>query len=80
MKEGLLWYDDNPTTTLQEKTALAAVHYRKKLGYLPNTCYVHPSTLNGQKTSHAGDILIAPLPTVLRHHFWLGREERKPRP
>jgi hypothetical protein len=76
MKEGLLWYDDNPTTTLEEKAAQAAVRHLKKLGRLPNICYVHPSALNGRKTSRAGDIRIAPLATVLRHHFWLGREQK----
>jgi len=81
MKEGLLWYDDSPDTSLEQKVAQAAIRYMRKHGHLPTTCHVHPSALGGNgKTSRAGNVLIAPLATVLRHHFWLGREEKKPQP
>lgn len=73
MKEGLLWYDDNPSRDLAEKIALAAQRYRQKFGVAPDICYVHPSTLS-EKDKVDGRIRVTALPTVLRHHFWLGEE------
>ena len=78
MKEGLLWYDDNPGRDLAEKIGRAARRYRQKFGKAPDICYVHPSTLNGNgKAQKVGGMRVAPLPSVLRHHFWVGREERR---
>ena len=84
MKEGLLWYDDNPGRDLAEKIGRAARRYRQKFGTTPDVCYVHPSVLspggtsggNG-KTHKVGGVLVEPLPSVLRHHFWVGREEER---
>ena len=47
MKEGLLWYDDNPSRDLAEKIGRAARRYRQKFGAAPDVCYVHPSLLKG---------------------------------
>lgn len=78
MKEGLLWYDDNPGRDLAEKIGRAARRYRQKFGASPDVCYVHPSALNGNgKVQKVGGVHVAPLPSVLRHHFWVGREEKK---
>jgi hypothetical protein len=79
VKEGLLWYDDDPGRDLGEKVGHAARRYRRKFGAPPDACYVHPSALgggNGKARSIAG-VRVASLPSVLRHHFWLGREERQ---
>jgi len=84
MREGLLWYDDNPGRDLAEKIAPAVRRYRRKFGTAPNVCYVHASTLaaasepggNGHERE-VGGVLVASLPSVLRHHFWLGREEER---
>ena len=86
MREGLLWYDDNPGRDLAEKIAPAVRRYRRKFGTAPNVCYVHASTLaaasepggNGHERE-VGGVLVASLPSVLRHHFWLGREEKRHR-
>ncbi len=86
MKEGLLWYDDNPRRDLAAKIGPAVRRYRKKFGVAPNVCYVHVSTLaaasepggNGHEREVDG-VLVASLPSVLRHHFWVGREEKRHR-
>jgi hypothetical protein len=85
MQEGLLWYDDNPSRDLAEKIGQAVQRYRRKFGASPNVCYVHRSTLqplddggNG-KVQKVGGVRVSSLPTILRHHFWLGQEEN-PRP
>jgi len=91
MKVGLLWYDDDPGHDLAEKIGRAARRYRQKFGTSPNICYVHrsalsPSTSSGQapqgetgngKVQKVGGVRVSPSPTVLRHHFWLGREEKQ---
>ena len=93
MKEGLLWYDDNPKHNLAEKVGRAARRYRQKFGTPPDVCYVHPSALSdGQacldgrqaggsngKVRKVGEVRVASLPSVLRHHFWVGREEERRR-
>ncbi len=82
MKEGLLWYDDNPGRDLAEKIRPAARRYRQKYGTAPEVCYVHPSTLTNSKVKHVDGVHVTALPSVLPHHFWLGREvkRRKRRP
>jgi hypothetical protein len=79
MKEGLLWYDDS-NQGLAEKIARAAKRYRQKFGALPNTCYVHPSALKDNGAArHIDGVRVSSLPSVLRHHFWLGREKSRRR-
>ena len=80
MNEGLLWYDDDPRRELAEKIGRAARRYRQKFGAPPNVCYVHPLALGGNgngEEQKVGQVRVAPLPSVLRHHFWLGREEKR---
>jgi hypothetical protein len=78
MKKGLLWYDDNPGRDLAEKIGPAARRYRQKFGTAPEICYVHPSTLGGNgKVKQVGGVRVSSKPSVLRHHFWLGREEKR---
>ncbi|MDY7078462.1 MAG: hypothetical protein SXV54_16220 [Chloroflexota bacterium] len=80
MEEGLLWYDDNPGRNLTEKIGKAARRYRQKFGAMPNVCYVHPSVLSGNgKVQKVDGMRVASLPSVLRHHFWVGREEKQQR-
>jgi hypothetical protein len=80
MREGLLWYDDNPGRDLAEKIGPAARRYRQKFGASPNVCYVHPSAMSDNgKAQKVDGLHVAPLPSVLRHHFWLGREEKRHR-
>ena len=80
MKVGLLWYDDDPGRDLAEKIGRAARRYRQKFGAPANVCYVHPSALgNNGKAQRVGQVRVAPKPSVLRHHFWLGREEEQAR-
>jgi len=74
MKVGLLWFDDDPARDLAQKVGRAARHYRQKFGRRPNVCYVHPSLLNGG-SRRVGGVKVAPLPSVLRHHFWIGEED-----
>lgn len=75
MIKGLLWFDDSGKE-LSAKVTEAARRYRRKHGTDATHCYVHPSTLKGGKVVEVGGVEIAPLSTVLRHHFWLGVEDK----
>lgn len=79
MKKGLLWYDDNAGRDLAEKIRAAIPRYRRKFGVEPELCFVHPSMLLGGngKVKQVDGVRVSSKPSVLRHHFWIGREERK---
>jgi hypothetical protein len=74
MREGLLWFDNDPRRDLKAKVLRAAAHYRQKHGEEADVCFVHPSMLeeNGASIDVEG-VHIAALPSVLRHHFWVGK-------
>lgn len=73
MKVGLLWYD-NSRRELATKVGNAAQGYRKRFGQEPNVCYVHPAVLP-EGEQQVRDILVRPASHVLKHHFWVGREQ-----
>ena len=73
MKEGLLWFDSGPGRDLAEKVGMAARRFKQKFGAPANVCYVHPSAL-GDEVRKVNGVRVEPLPSVLRHHFWVGRE------
>lgn len=74
MKQGLLWYDNDPRKSLDEKIAQAARRYREKFGAAPNICYVNPACLNGKRVAR-GTVRVVGARTVLPNHFWLEVEK-----
>jgi len=76
MKVGLLWYDDDPGRNLADKVSRAGRRYKQKFGVAPNVCFVHPSAFGGNgKVNKVGTVRVASRSTVLRHHFWVGRND-----
>lgn len=75
MKTGLLWFDDDPGRTLDEKIVRAIKRHREKYNAEPNICYVHPSALGEDDELQVGDVHVLANATVLRYHFWIGRED-----
>lgn len=73
---GLMWFD-NTDKPLAEKIADAMIHYRKKFGANPNLCIVNPTDLEGALLNLRG-VRIASARHILRHHIWVGTENRKP--
>jgi len=67
---GLLWFDDTPGRTLEEKISQAATRYQIKYGHPATMCFVHPSMLGD--VVNVGRIQVNGLRTVLPHHLWLG--------
>jgi len=72
MREGLLWFDDDPRRRMEEKVEQAAARYRQKFGVAPNVCYVNDKAL-GQAEVRVGSVSVLPASTVRPHHFWVGR-------
>lgn len=82
MDVGLLWYDNDPTSTLEDKIGRAAQRYREKYGRWPDTCYVHaqadtfpPGQREGEGCWVKDDkatIRVVAAPNILLHHLWLG--------
>lgn len=72
MRQGLLWFDNDPKRTLQEKVALAAERYFRKFGQHANACYVNPSMFPEQGGLLANGVRVVAAHYVLPHHFWIG--------
>ena len=73
MREGLLWYDNDPKKALTIKVAEAAQAYQRKFGQRPDTCYVAPVTLSGSPPD-TGLRLVASV-LVRPQHFWVGVDQ-----
>ncbi|HEY4689554.1 MAG TPA: hypothetical protein VIK33_09595 [Anaerolineae bacterium] len=72
MREGLLWFDDDPRRRLEEKIQQAADRYRQKFGAAPDVCYVNDAAIERAETQ-VGDVRVLPASTVRPHHFLIGR-------
>lgn len=75
MSTGLLWFDNNPKTTLDQKIAQAAAHYLKKYGHAPELCLVNPSMLDGQTLNDVPGMTVRPYRPVLPGYLWIGIED-----
>jgi hypothetical protein len=75
MNTGMLWFDNDPKTTLTVKIERAADYYRKKYGRKPNLCLIHPNALSTEKPE-IGKITVRPYRPVLPGHLWIGVEEK----
>lgn len=71
MKEGLLWFDNDPRRKLNDKIDQAARRYQTKFGQKPTTCYLNESDFEGEAKTNNG-IRLMPTRDVQRHHFWIG--------
>jgi hypothetical protein len=76
MKTGMLWYDDRPDRTLEEKVQRAIDHYRHRYCRSPDACCVHPSTLKSDDDLRIDGVRVLAKNGVLRHHFWVGEEKQ----
>lgn len=75
MNIGMLWYDDDGKSQLDEKVARAAEFYRTKYGMQPTECYVNPSMLADNQPSVTAGVRLRAIRTVIKNHFWLGMGE-----
>ena len=74
MKEGLLWFDNDPQRKLVDKIDRAVTRYQTRFGRRPTTCYISSADFDGQTHEIAG-VRLQPAADVRRHHFWIGVEQ-----
>lgn len=72
MREGLLWFDDDPRRRMDEKVRQAAARFRQKFGVAPDVCYVSEQAID-RAEMRIDDVQVLPMSTVRPHHFWVGR-------
>lgn len=78
MHTGMLWFDNDPKTTLSVKIQKAMDYYSKKFGRIPDICLVNPGMLDGgQKQFELGNLTIRPYQPVMPGHLWIGVEDQK---
>ena len=78
MHTGMLWFDNDPKTTLSVKIQKAMDYYNKKFGHIPDICLVNPSMLDtSQKQFEIGKLTIRPYKPVMPGHLWIGVEDQK---
>ncbi len=78
MHTGMLWFDNDPLTTLSVKIQKAMEYYNKKFGRIPELCLVHPSMLEmGQNKLTLGTVAIRAYQPVMPGHLWIGVEDQK---
>ncbi len=76
MHAGMLWFDNDPKTTLTAKVSKAADYYRQKYGRTPDLCLVNPRMLPEKKPPE-GKIAIRPYQPILPGHLWIGIDDSR---
>lgn len=74
----MMWFDNDPKVTLQDKILRAAAYYHQKYNRTPTICKV-PVTCQiptDWKVLAVNGILIVLDNTVLTNHFYIGLEEQ----
>lgn len=74
MKEGLLWFDNDPRRKLVDKINQAAGRYRTKLQQKPTVCYLNADEFDGQINEVDG-IYLRPVSYIRPNYFWIGVEQ-----
>lgn len=71
----LLWFDDTPGRSMEDKIAGAVHYFRKKLGQEPDTCRVNLDTWGSKEVKDllvdGRPLRVEPAPNVTVHHFWV---------
>jgi hypothetical protein len=73
MKEGLLWFDNDPKRNLADKISQAATRYQVKFGRRPTLCYLNAQEFDG-RFEEIGGVRLRPASHVRPHHMWIGVE------
>lgn len=78
MQIGMLWFNNDPKVSVQDRADGGGDYYNKKYGKYPNLCVVHPSMLpefdKDQKHYTNAGMELRVSRSVLPNHFWIGFE------
>lgn len=80
MKTGMLWFDDDPKTSTNDKIGVALTRFKQKYGVEANLVYAHPATLteplpDAQFTEQTTKVSLKQARSIQPNHFWLGVED-----
>lgn len=70
---GMLWFDNDPKATLDEKIRRAVSHYNQTRGIPANVVYINPHNQESELTQ-VGEVLIKVSRFILPNHFCVGVE------
>jgi len=73
MKEGLLWFDNDPQRKIADKIKQAAKRYQTRLHCKPTVCYVNAGEFDG-KIDEVDGIHLKPAANIRPHYLWIGVE------
>jgi hypothetical protein len=71
MKLGILYFDNDPKSSLASKVEKAVTCFGNKYGITPDICYIHPNLLD-RVTSINRKIKILPSRKISPNHLWIG--------
>lgn len=72
---GMMWFDNNPATTLAQKIQKASDYYAQKFGTPPTLCKVHPDEYD--PNTKVDGLKIEACRVILPGHLWLECEIEK---
>ena len=75
MREGMLWFDNDPKLRLTEKVNRAARYYQTKLQHRPTVCYLNAEQFDAELEAVDG-VCLKPAANIRPNYFWLGVESQ----
>lgn len=76
MQAGMMWFDNDKSTSLSAKITKAAAYYQKKYGRTPDLCMVNPNMIDS-KDKLDGKITIRPYQPIVSGHLWIGIDDSR---
>ena len=76
MQAGMMWFDNDKSTSLNIKIKTAAKYYRKKYGKMPDLCMVNPSMIPDDLPKDA-KMTIRPYQPIVSGHLWIGVDDSR---
>ncbi len=70
MNNGMLWYDNQTTKTVEARVQQAVDYFVAKYGHPPFCCFVPPEMLD-EPIQLDDSIKVIPNQRVLKNHIWL---------
>lgn len=76
MNTGILWFDNDPKRTLEQKITLAIDYYKKKYERTPELCLVNPGMVTNEDLATVDHLItVRAWRPVLPGHLWIGIED-----
>ena len=76
MNEGMLWYDNHNSETVELRLQKAVDFFIAKYGHPPVCCFVNPDMLS-EPMKLQDSVKVIPNERVLKNHIWLEMAQEK---